>query len=321
MLNHQPIRKTNRRSRGASPRSHLLDVRLRTSTVRRHRHQFIGKWLFNIILLVSLGTASFFGVRTALDRFFFSNADYTLTRINLELDEILTREELMAETGLHEGVNIFSVDLAKLEKTLKAIPQVETVRIERELPNQIAIALEAREPVAWVAAEGDTGEGDTTASEKSMLVDDTGYLMRPRHIRPEYFHLPIIYGVKSDNIKDGEPLSNEDLRIALALIDTTARHPESLLRIRTLDISKGYCIDVVNDRNAHILFSSEDFEGQLVRLQQLLSHCEETGRNLESVNLMVKRNTPVRFIVAAAPPVTTGKVLPGSSSNQKTRRN
>ncbi len=318
MLNHQPVRKTNRRSRGASPRSHLLDVRLRTSTVRRHRHQFIGKWLLNIVLLVSLGAASFFGVRTALDRFFFSNADYTLKRINLDLDNILTREELLTETGLHEGVNIFSVDLARLEKTLKAIPQVHTVRIERELPDQIAITLEAREPVAWVAAEGDTG--DTAASEKSMLVDDTGYLMRPRHIQPEYFHLPIIYGVKSDNIQDGEPLSNEDLRVALALIDTTARHPESLLRIRTLDISKGYCIDVVNDRNAHILFSSEDFEGQLARLQQLLAHCEETGRNLESVNLMVKRNTPVRFIVAAAPEVT-GKSLPGSSSNQKTRRN
>lgn len=319
MLNHHPVRKTNRRSRGAAQRSHLLDVKLRTSTVRRHRSQFIGKWVFNIVLLASLGAASFFGIRTGLDRFFFSNAEYTLNRISLDLDNILTREELLAETGLHEGVNIFSVDLAHVEKVLKSIPQVQTVRIERELPDQISIVLEAREPVAWVAAEGETG--DVTASEKSLLVDKSGYLIRPRHIQPEYFHLPVIYGVKSDNIQEGEPLSNEDLRLALALIDTTAQHPESLLRIRTLDISKGYCIDVVNDRNAHILFAAEDFEKQLERLQQLLTHCEDTGRTLESVNLMVKRNTPVRFVVAAAPE-TTGKSVPGpSSTTQKTRRN
>jgi cell division protein FtsQ len=318
MLNNQPIRKTNRRSRGASPRSHLLDVRLRTSTVRRQRHQFISKWVFNIVLLVSLGAASFFGIRIALDRFFFSNAEYTLNRINLNLDNILTRDELTAETGLHEGVNIFSVDLARLEKVLKAIPQVQTVKIERELPDQISVTLEARDPVAWVAAVGDTG--DVTASEKSLLVDDTGFLMRPRHIQPEYFHLPVIYGVKSDNIQVGEPLSNEDLHTALSLIDMVGRHPESLLHIRTLDISRGYCIDVVNDRNAHLIFGVEDFEAQLARAQQLLANCEETGRNLESVNLMVKRNTPVKFVVASVPEVTA-KSLPGSASNQKTRRN
>jgi len=317
MLNRQPVRKPNRRARGVSPRSHLLDVQLRTSTVRRRRHEFIGRWLFNIILIASLGVASFFGIRAALDRFFFSNADYTLNRVALDLDNILTREEALNETGLHEGVNIFSVDLARVEKVLKAIPQVETVRIERELPDQISITLTARDPIAWVAAEGESG--DPTASEKSLLVDATGYLMRPRHIQPEYFHLPVIYGVKSDNIRDGEPLSSQDLRVAISLVEMVGRRPESLLRIRTLDISKGYCIEVVNDRNAHILFAAEDFENQLARLQQLLAHCEETGRNLESVNLMVKRNTPVRFIVAAAPE-TPGKTSSGTSTT-KTRRN
>lgn len=317
MHSRQPVRKPNRRARGASSHSHVLDVQLRTSTVRRRRHEFIGRWLFNIILIASIGVASFFGIRAGLDRFFFSNADYTLNRIVLDLDDILTREETLAETGLHEGVNIFSVDLAHVEKVLKAIPQVETVRIERELPDQITIILTARDPIAWVAAEGETG--DATASEKSLLVDATGYLMRPRHIRPEHFHLPVIYGVKSDNIRDGEPLSSQDLKVALSLIDTTSRRPESLLRIRTLDISKGYCIDVVNDRNAHILFAAEDFENQLARLQQLLAHCEETGRNLESVNLMVKRNTPVRFVVAAAPEIPA-KGSPGAPTT-KTRRN
>ena len=105
-------------------------------------------------------------------------AEYTLRRISFDLDEILTREEALAATGLREGVNIFSVDLAKVEAALRAIPQIENVRIDRSLPDQIDISITARRPVAWVAAAGE--KGDPSASEKSLLVDASGFLLRPQ---------------------------------------------------------------------------------------------------------------------------------------------
>jgi cell division septal protein FtsQ len=315
---HRPIRKINRRGRGAAPRNHVLDVRLRTSTARRRRQETASRWIGGLFFAALLAAGAFFGVRAALDRFFFSNAEYTLSRITFDLDDILTREEALAETGLREGINIFSVDLAKVEASLKALPQVESVRIVRELPDHLAISITGKEPVAWVAAEGESG--DPSASEKSLLVDARGFLMRPRRMLPEYFHLPAIYGVKSDNIRAGEALPSEDLRLALQLLETTAQHPESLLRIRTMDISRGYCIEVVNDRNARITFATTDFTEQLARLQKLLAHCDESGRTLESVNLMVRRNTPVTFIAAAPPelPAKTGVAMPATP---KTRRN
>ena len=316
MPSRPPARKVNRRSNNVSSRDHLLDVRIRTSTARRRRQEKIGRWVWNILLVSLIGTGAFFGIRAALDRFFFQNADYTLRRITFNLDEVLTREEALAQTGLREGVNIFSVDLNKVEAALEAIPQIQSVRIERELPDHLTVSVTSREPVAWVAAEGEND--DPSASEKSLLVDANGFLMHPRRVLPEYFHLPAIYGVKSDNIRAGEPLQSEDLRLALSLIDTVARHPESLLRIRTLDISRGYCIEVVSDRNSRIRFGTTDFEEQLARLQQLLAHCDESGRSLETVNLMVKRNTPVTFLVAAAPPVEAA-VKP--EPTPKTRRN
>jgi hypothetical protein len=126
--------------------------------------------------------------------------------------------------------------------------------------------------------------------------------MKPRIIQPEFYHLPVIYGVQSDNIRDGEPLHNEDLHRALALLDEVARHPECLLNIRTMNISKGYCVEVVSERNARVCFSTEDYSEQLARLRQLLEPCRDSGRELDSVNLMVKRNTPVTFVMA--PPAT-----------------
>ena len=186
--------------------------------------------------------------------------------------------------------------LANAEKVLRAVPQVGDVCIERHLPDHISITVTARKPVAWVAPlEKDSEPFDP---EKSLLVDEIGFLMKPRIIQPEFYLLPVIYGVRSDNIRDGEPLHNEDLHRALALLDEVGRHPEGLLNIRTMNISKGYCVEVVSDRNARITFSTDDYSEQLGRLRQLLEHCRDAGRELDSVNLMVRRNTPVTFVMA-----------------------
>jgi len=321
MAQRPTTRKVNRRSRAAAPRDHLLDVRIRTSTARRRNQETAGRWIRNLLLFAFIVSGSVFGVRYALDRFFFQNAEYTLRRITLDLDDLLTREQALQEAGLSEGVNIFSVDLAKVESKLEAIPQVENAHVVRELPDHIQVTLTARKPIAWVAAEGETG--DPTSSEKSLLVDASGFLMRPRHVTSQDYHLPVIYGLKSDNMREGEALQIDDMRNALKLMDAVAQRPESLLKIRTMDVSKGYRIDVVNDTNSRIIFSASDFEEQLARLQKLLVHCSETGRTLETVNLMVRRNTPVTFVMAAAPPVEEQPAPTRSpaKSQSKTRRN
>ncbi len=287
----------NRRLR--APRGqHLLDVKVRTVTARRQRRKMIGGFFWKVILLVAICVAGWIGAGTVLDKFFFSNPEYNLRRVTVELDGVMTREEALTETGIREGENIFRVDLAKAEKALRAIPQVSNVVIERQLPDAVSITLTARRPVAWVAPSDENA--DPFDPEHSLLADENGFLMKPRLVHPEYYHLPVIYGVRSDNIRDGEPLHNEDLRRALALLDEVANKPETLLRVRSMNIAKGYCIEVTSDRNARILFAPEDFSGQLGRLQLLLEHCRETGRELESVNLMVRRNTPVTFVMASA---------------------
>ncbi len=286
----------NRRHRSNGRGQHLLNVKVRAVTARRQRRQKISGFFWTTALLLTFGVAAWLGITTALDKFFFSNAEYTLRRVTFELDGIMTREEALEATGLCEGGNIFRADLSAAEKSLREIPQVADVAIERHLPDNITITLTARDPVAWIAPPD--LNADPFDPEKSLLADDSGFLMKPRLIQPEFYHLPVIYGVRSDNIRDGEPLHSEDLRLALALLREVQSHPECLLNIRTLNIAKGYCIDVVSDRNARITFDTEDFPEQLARLRQLLEHCSNSGRELDSVNLMVRRNTPVTFVQA-----------------------
>ncbi len=307
----------NRRLHPAGQGQHLLNVKVRHTTASRQRRQKISSVFWAVSLLVVVCVVGWLGISTMLDKFFYDNPAYTLRRVTLDLDGILSREEALAETGIKEGDNIFRVDLTRAEKALRAIPQVEEISMERHLPDEISIKLTARRPVAWVAPF--EKEVDPFDPEKSLLVDETGFLMKPRIIQSEFYQLPIIYGVRSENIRDGEPLHSEDLQRALALIAEVARQPECLLNIRTLDISKGYCVDVVSDRNAHITFSTEDIPEQLGRLRQLLEHCRDANRELDTVNLMVRRNTPVTFVMAqsAAEHVAGGRGRTPSTGGRK----
>jgi hypothetical protein len=119
--------------------------------------------------------------------------------------------------------------------------------------------------------------------------------------------------VRTEALDGGDLLHRQDLREALALLQTVQFSPETTLGIRAIDISRGYCLEVVSTENARIYFDIGDYPGQLVRLQKLLDHCRETGRELEMVNLIPKRNTPVRFVMAQLPsrletePTTTAR--------------
>ena len=88
------------------------------------------------------------------------------------------------------------------------------------------------------------------------------------------------------------------------------------MRIRSLNISKGYCIDALTDQNARVKFGRADFRVQIEKLQRLLAHCRDTGRELDSVNLMVVKNTPVKFVMASLPPIGAK----GGDSTPKTKR-
>jgi cell division septal protein FtsQ len=275
----------------------LKGVKVRKSTALRRRNRLLAVLSIAAVIMATLISLIWFGTRGVLDKFFFKNPVYNLAHLELELDDVMTGSDLLAMTGITPGANIFQVDLSGTAAILRNDPMVAGVRIERDLPDTISITLRAREAVAWVSPSPDTNAPyDPTGMH---LVDANGYLMRPRLLTPEHHRLPIIHGVEPSALRNGTPLQREDLRNALVLLtsirDTTGEIPP----VRTLDIAKGYCIEAVTGDGTTIVFGTEDFAAQLAKLTRLLHHCRETSRHLESVNLMVEKNTPVRFAMEA----------------------
>jgi len=273
---------------------YIVEVTTRSRSARRRRRRNLSFWTLRLVFLAALGVGSFYAFEALLDRFFFSNPTYQIRSIKTELDQVLTRNDLKRITGLEVGRNIFTVDLAEIDQRLREIDMVQEVYVSRQLPDTITLRLESRRPVAWIAES-------VQPVPPSLMIDATGTIMRPKKIRKAYYQLPMIYGVDLVKLEANDPLHHRDVQAALDLLARVSARRNPLLQVRSLDVRRGYAIEIINHQNARIMIQPTNLAQQLARLEKLLNHCQETGRVLESVNLIVDRNMPVRFALMKPP--------------------
>ncbi len=312
------IRRTtgNRRRTVRGPgRHHLLEVNVRTASIKRQRRTKAGSLLWKISGLVIFLSLAAVGLRVGADKFFFQNPEYSLRHLESKLEGIMTREELEGMTGFREGKNVFLLDLDRANRTLSAIPEVRSAAIERILPDTVKVSLEQRVPIFLIAS---SEEGDAFVPGKSYLCDRDSIMIRPARLDAEFLNLPVVRGIDLAEAVPGKPLRNEHLARAIRLQQALGEIPEESFTIRSVDVSKSYAAVVTDSSGARFTFGGNDLPSQLERLRKLLSHCQESGRRIESANLMVSRNTPVTFVLSspgAAPKITP--VSPSAPSPKK----
>ncbi len=269
---------------------HLLDVKVRSYKFKQQRNRKVLNALFKMILFTSLVGGVYYGGRECLNRFLWRNPDYNLTTVEINDDGTLSREQILDTAKIHEGGNIFLVNLSKARDSLGQLPQVERVELERTLPGKITITIAERKPIAWLTPKAG---GDPTTSPDAFLIDRKGTLIKTKKQLPEYFHMPVIFGFVTDNLEAGQTLVAPEIRAALNLIDLNTDNPR--FQIRSIDLSKGYCMMVTNQSHMLITFGLEHVDKQLERLGWALDYVEKNNKILQTANFMVERNTPVTF--------------------------
>ncbi len=303
-----------RNQRGTTTRQrrhqHLLDVKVRSRKANAQRNRKLLAWFSGLILCLSAAGALIYGTREALRHFLWENKDYAIKDIHIETDGALTRDEILRASGIGTGQNIFTINLSKARQSLLNVSQIEAAEITRTLPDNITINISERKPAAWLAR---SGAEDPSASEGSFLVDRRGVLIAGKHHRPQDLHLPVIYGVPIDSCEPGDALNTPEVKAALDLLRLNAENT-TRFQVRSIDLSKGYCM-VVTDRNhAQITFGLDQLDWQLDRLATLLDHVEHTKQELQTVNLMVVRNVPITFaplpVETVEPESEDGAALP-----------
>ena len=186
------------------------------------------------------------------------------------------------------------------------------------MPNEIDITITERKPIAWITSEKTVV--DPFVSDAAFLVDARGILMREKKLLPEYLALPLITGCSSEALVPGKAVDSFEAKAALELLRlTTTSFMQTRFQIREVDVSKGYCLLVTDKNHTQVMFGFDHLETQMQRLEQLLVYSDDSRRPIETVNLLVARNTPVTFAQPASEIISELQPGPAPKSEAETK--
>ncbi|MCX7824193.1 MAG: FtsQ-type POTRA domain-containing protein [Verrucomicrobiae bacterium] len=251
--------------------------------------------------------------------FFEKNPRYNVASIEVETDGRLAREQIIQLAGVHEGQNIFTLDLAAIRDALETHPVIRKAEILRQMPNKLRIIVSERVPIAMFYTRPQQGAARREAVPSvSYLIDNEGVVMRPVDLfrRPEK-RLPLLRNVNAPDIRPGQRLRNEQVQRALDLVHLgEANGIVPYADYDWVDLSRDDCVVLCTARGGRFTFSPTDFTTQLRRMKYILQHAKQRNLVVKTCDLSVGTDVPVTFFTqqelfqpaAAAAPAG---VLPG----------
>jgi cell division protein FtsQ len=262
-------------------------------------------------ILLALAGGACYGAFKGWRTFFWDNPDYALRDIRFTTDGSLTREQAIQIANLHPGRNIYSYRLSAAREALRALPQVESADVRRYLPGRVEVSIHERAPVSWISAAATDSHSKTG---RTHLLDANGRVFQPKRILREYEPLPVIGGVELEDLEPGKPIRKAEVVASLDLLRRVRESRE--FKVLSVDVSKGYCFTVVDQRNSRLTFGLDDISGQLARLATIQHEAELIGQEIQTVNLMPRRNVPVTFKIPP-PPEPEDDDQPAPARNSK----
>jgi cell division septal protein FtsQ len=171
------------------------------------------------------------------------------------------------------------------------------------MPNRLEIAVRERKPTAWLAS----APGDKPA-EPTHLLDARGMVFQPKYILPEFKTLPTIAGVQTEDLEPGKPIRKAEVVAALELLKRTRE--TGAFKVVSIDVSKAYCLVATDHKRAQLTFGLDDIAEQLDRLSAVRGEATLIGQEIQTINLIPKRNIPVTFMQPVAPETDDGDAPP-----------
>jgi cell division protein FtsQ len=160
-----------------------------TARVRRRR-RLLG-WA---LVVVTLAAGVAYLVRTPL---------FGLTAVRVVGTDALDRSQVLAVSGVRLGEPYLGLDLDAIGRRLTALPRVAAVRVTRDYPSTLRIAVSERPPVASVSSGGVYW---LVAADGTVLDSVVG--SRPAGL-PYVARVPLPYDVRpGSRLPPGNPLAN-----------------------------------------------------------------------------------------------------------------
>lgn len=305
-------RKTTNRRLG---RAHVLDVKLRSSQVRAARAR-------RVIIALALCFGTVFGLyalwclgQFTLNKLVYQNRAFAIEKIEVETDGVIAPEQLRRWCGARTGQNLLSLDLARVKRDLEMVPMIDSVSVERVLPDTLRLRVSERQPIAQVNVPVPRPDGGF--DQKIYELDEDGYVMLPLDASeravpasPAEEALPLILGLNAADLQPGRKLESAQLQAALKWIEVFEdSRMANQVDVKKIDVLSPEILVVTTGQGSEITFGLENFEQQLLRWQEIHQECTRQNKTIATLNLAVADNTPLRFSDAAAFPPSAPKPL------------
>lgn len=257
-----------------------------------------------------------------LKRLIYDNPAYTLRTLDVQTDGVIAPEQIRRWAGVKPGDNLFRLDLARMKRDLELIPAIQTVAIERVLPQTLRIVVTEREPIAQIVTT--QVRAGAAAQAVVYLLDAAGYVMLPLEARQRAVppspaeHYPIITGVPLGELCPGRPVESPQIRAALRLIAAFDASPMAgLVELRSIDVASPEVLTVTTDRQSEVALRTTDLERQLHRWRLIYDTGQRMGREIATLDLSVQDNIPLRWAESPGAPPPTPKTKRPSPYRKK----
>jgi len=181
-----------------------------------------------------------------------------LEEVRIEGNRRVSRDEILAITGLEGGPNILALDIKGMNRRLGEHPWIERCTIRRELPGTIRIAVREREPIALIHLG------------RLYYIDANGVVFDEARGRDKAAY-PILTGVRREDLEKGEAKTRRLVQAAIHLLEISRRSPvlpyRSISQIH-LDRAVGLLVYTM-ERGIEVRMGFGDFERKLSRLSRV----------------------------------------------------
>ncbi len=138
--------------------------------------------------------------------FILANPYFAVREIQMNAEDKLGGSEIVAMTGLREGMNIWDIEPANIEKKIAGHPWVRGVVVRRDFPSRVVIDVELRKPRAIIAIG------------KLYYVDSDGAVFK--EVAPgDNVNLPILTGLSAEELRAPGPSVRRKILEAIRLGD------------------------------------------------------------------------------------------------------
>lgn len=213
---------------------------------------FVARIVAIVLVVALLGAGAVAGVRGLRGVLFRDNPRFTLRALHIATGNTVSPEAVRQVTGIREGMNLFGFDLPRIRRdSLRNLPNVRDIRLERHLPDTLHIAVYERIPMARLSRSG------------RVVTDFDGYIFA---IQPNQETLadtlPILASEEWANLQPGQRMgprpraglavveTAESLRLTFRIAEVDTTNPHYLLIHTTNRQEIGLPWEALDDRRA-----------------------------------------------------------------------